>query len=349
MKQAVLGVLGLSGGSGRCGRPPVGVVQITTRVFLVAILLGTAVAARAADPYDMMITGSCLDTRWGPYGQFSGALRDGTLQPLASFLDSLAEAPGGRIFGRRERELVEVLPDATVIPLTGYADPDTSYVSMVVAANGTIYLMQAYFDFPRILRILEPGKPLRAITIPGLGDINGGIDLAADQCTLYYLHKYTTIKRFNVCTETPLPDFASVFSPQDVRVLPDGGVLVAAYQAVFRFNAAGALTRTYPVSGAQAIGLANGGRTAIVSHSCRPRLEATEPGAAEYDLERIDLDTGDVTTIQFDHYGATDIVPYRTWTAALGSHVAEAVPAASTLALAALGCVLALAALLRLR
>lgn len=348
MKQAVLGVLGLQ--TVRAGAlDPMRVVQLSTRVVLLAVLLGTVAAARASDPYDMMITGSCLDTRWGAFGQFSGTYREGTLQPFASYLNSLAEAPGGRVFGRRESELVEVLRDATVIPLTGYADPDTSHVSMVVGANGTIYLMQAGLDFPKVLRILEPGRPLRQITVPATRDVDGGIDLAADQCTLYYIDGYRTIKRFNVCTETPMPDFASAISIHDVRVLPDGGALVAAYEAVLRFDAAGTLTNTYAVSGAQGIGLADGGRTAIVSHHCRARLEEPDPGAAELDLERIDLDTGVVTTIQFDHYGATDIVPYRTWTAALGAHVAEPIPAASTMALAALACVLALAAFLRMR
>jgi hypothetical protein len=324
------------------------------RLALLALVVGLSVAARAADPYEMFITGSCLDTRWGTYGQFSGTYRDGALQPFASYVNSLAEAPGGRVFGRQEQELVEVLPDGTIVPLTGYAAPDTSYVSMVVGANGTIYLMQAGLDFPRILRILEPGKPIRQIAIPGRFNIDGGIDLAADQCTLYYIEGYGIIKRFNVCTETPLPDFASAsafstFSVHDVRVLPDGGALVAGYEALYRFDAAGTLTRTYAVSRLDAIGLANGGRTAIVSHNCRGRLEPPDPGAPALDLERIDLETGAVTTMQFDHSGATDIVPYRTWTAALGAHVAEPIPTASEIALVALAGALMFAAFLRLR
>ena len=319
------------------------------RVALLAVLLGMTVSARAADPYEMFITGSCLDTRWGPYGQFSGTYREGALQPFASEVDSLAEAPGGRVFGRQERELVEVLPDGTIVPLTGYAAPNTSYVSMVVGANGTIYLMLVGLDFPRILRILEPGKPVRQIAIPGRLNIDGGIDLAADQCTLFYIEGYRTIKRFNVCAETPLPDFASVLPAYDVRVLPDGGALVATHEALLRFDAAGRLTRTYGVNRLNGIGLANGGRTAIVSHACRGRLEAPDPGAPELDLEQVDLDTHAVTTMQFDHYGATDIVPYRTWTAALGSHVPEPIPTASELALVALAGALMFSAFLRLR
>ena len=75
------------------------------------------------------------------------------------------------------------------------------------------------------------------------------IDLAADQCTLFYTSEGALIKRFNVCTNTQLPDFGT--SPNGgfnfaLRIRPNGEVLVAATTAVYRFNSAGAVIQTYP-------------------------------------------------------------------------------------------------------
>lgn len=74
------------------------------------------------------------------------------------------------------------------------------------------------------------------------------IDLASDQCTMFYTSEGTIIKRFNVCTNTQLTDFATgltgaIFA---LRILPDGGVLVAETSQVQRLNSSGGVVSTYP-------------------------------------------------------------------------------------------------------
>src|SRR5438093_7904542 len=75
------------------------------------------------------------------------------------------------------------------------------------------------------------------------------IDLAADQCTLLYTSAGTTIKRFDVCTNTQLADFASgLHGPAfALRILPNGDVLVADTVDIHRLDSTGAIVQTYDV------------------------------------------------------------------------------------------------------
>lgn len=77
------------------------------------------------------------------------------------------------------------------------------------------------------------------------------IDLAPDGCTLFYTSWGPNVKRFNVCSGTQRPDFNQLPLPggeaQDLRVLPDGGVLVASGEVVARLDSSGGLVQTYEV------------------------------------------------------------------------------------------------------
>src|SRR5207245_7052138 len=75
------------------------------------------------------------------------------------------------------------------------------------------------------------------------------IDLAADGFTLFYTAWGPNVKRFNVCTQTQLPDFNLAPMPGGeaigLRLLPDGGVLVSSGAVIARLDASGALVQTY--------------------------------------------------------------------------------------------------------
>ena len=83
------------------------------------------------------------------------------------------------------------------------------------------------------------------------------MDLSADGCTMFYTSFGPNVKRFDVCTGIQLPDFNAAALPggmaQDVRVLPDGGVLVSSGQVIARLDASGVLIRTYEVPGEGAL------------------------------------------------------------------------------------------------
>ena len=83
------------------------------------------------------------------------------------------------------------------------------------------------------------------------------LDLAPDGCTIFYTSIEPNVKRFDVCNNVQLPDFNAAPLPgaftHDLRVLPDGGVLVANANVITRLNAAGVVTRTYEVEGEAAL------------------------------------------------------------------------------------------------
>ncbi|MGH7687151.1 MAG: Ig-like domain repeat protein [Candidatus Dormibacteria bacterium] len=75
------------------------------------------------------------------------------------------------------------------------------------------------------------------------------VDLAADQCTLYYTSEGAHIKRFNVCTSTQLADFNSTAlagpNAYAFRILPNQDVLVADATAVYLLDTSGSVIQTY--------------------------------------------------------------------------------------------------------
>jgi len=76
------------------------------------------------------------------------------------------------------------------------------------------------------------------------------IDLAPDQCTIFYTSQGTTIFRFNVCTGKQLALFATgLHTALGLRILSDGGVLVADSQDIVRFDSAGRNIMTYTATG----------------------------------------------------------------------------------------------------
>jgi uncharacterized repeat protein (TIGR01451 family) len=79
--------------------------------------------------------------------------------------------------------------------------------------------------------------------------------LGPDGCTMYYTSEGADVKRFNVCTNTQMPDFNTAPLPdpiggaQQFALLPDGGMLVANLSVIVRLDAAGNLVRTYDAPG----------------------------------------------------------------------------------------------------
>jgi hypothetical protein len=78
------------------------------------------------------------------------------------------------------------------------------------------------------------------------------LDLAGDGCTLFYTSMGPNVKRFDVCTDAQLPDFNTTPLPgaftHDLRVLPDGGLLVANGSVITRLTGTGAIAQTYAVA-----------------------------------------------------------------------------------------------------
>jgi streptogramin lyase len=75
----------------------------------------------------------------------------------------------------------------------------------------------------------------------------GWIDIAADQCTVFYADDSVAVSRYNICTDSPLPNFVNVTNlASGLRILANGDVLVSNRNSVVRYNSAGVLQATYP-------------------------------------------------------------------------------------------------------
>ena len=77
------------------------------------------------------------------------------------------------------------------------------------------------------------------------------IDLASDQCTIYYTSEGQAIKRFNVCTNSQQSDFATGLAGTcyALRIRSNGEVMVACREQAHRLTSSGALIQSYPASG----------------------------------------------------------------------------------------------------
>jgi outer membrane protein assembly factor BamB len=305
------------------------------------------VAAQGTEPFDLALAGRAdvcpimNPNTHPPYVSYLGISTE-----MPTDIRFIAPAGSGRVFAmvNPRAEIVELRPDLTRTPVFPGMDGLVGRV-FVVDAAGNIYLAT---DAGHVLAIRPDGTVRADFALNA--DI-ADIDLAADQCTLFYNASgpIATIRRFDVCTGTSLSDFASG-EFEEFALLPDGGLVVLTWEDVAtedmlisRFDAAGTLVRTYPLLGfAAALSLGRAGTSML-----------TAPGFCGVDVHEYDLATGTrLRTVDTGFQFVDDIIAYTGFTAALGplaaAHVAAAVPSLSTSMLVVLGALLGLVAFRRL-
>jgi hypothetical protein len=102
--------------------------------------------------------------------------------------------------------------------------------------NGKTMFTSEVFGTGDILKLNLSGKLLANYDVRR----SDWIDLAADQCTMFYSDEGPAIHRFNVCTNAALTDFVTGGGPFfALRILPDGTVLAASASSVKQFNSSG--------------------------------------------------------------------------------------------------------------
>jgi hypothetical protein len=93
------------------------------------------------------------------------------------------------------------------------------------------------------------GQPPSAYSVAPENRGSFWIDLAPDDCTIFYTSWGPDVLRYNVCSQTQLPQFNALplagGETHGLAVLSDGGVLVSSGATVSRLNAAGAVVQTY--------------------------------------------------------------------------------------------------------
>jgi hypothetical protein len=120
--------------------------------------------------------------------------------------------------------------------------------SCVVDSSGNIYVGQADGSAD-LLKFNTSGDLLDSFELETTARGTDWIDLSGDQCTLFYTSENSEVKRFNVCTDTQLADFASGLERPcfALRIRPNGEVMVACRSQVYRLSSSGSVLQTYPV------------------------------------------------------------------------------------------------------
>jgi cysteine-rich repeat protein len=130
--------------------------------------------------------------------------------------------------------------------------PGYGTASVVFDAAGNFYV--GHNVDPKIHKYNATGTLLGTYTAAAEHRGTEFIDLAKDQCTMYFPSSRRRVKRFNVCSNTQLPDFATVSGSgyvRALRILPpgdgSGGLLVADYFNIKRLNGVGKVVQIYDI------------------------------------------------------------------------------------------------------
>lgn len=121
--------------------------------------------------------------------------------------------------------------------------------SIVFDAAGNAYVGETGCD-RALLKFDAYGNLLAAY--PGQTEVEGvdWIDLAPDQCTIFYTSQGKTVFRFNGCTGQQLSTFATgLQTGLGLKVLADNSVLVADKADIIRFDSGGRQVSKYTASG----------------------------------------------------------------------------------------------------
>lgn len=224
------------------------------KLLCVGFALSLAAAANAGSPFSK---GDVFAGQYGIIQQYShtGTLLS-TLNPASgTYMTGMAFDSAGTLYatafstGTLHRFDVNgnlLAPNPWVTNDSG-ADNE----SIVFGSSGNFYVGQA--DGTRdVIKRDASGGFLARYDVATDGRGSDWIDLAADQHTLFYTSEGRLVKRYDVATSTQLPDFTTLPGSGyafALRLLGDGGLLVADTSDVKRLDAAGNVIQTYTPSG----------------------------------------------------------------------------------------------------
>lgn len=112
---------------------------------------------------------------------------------------------------------------------------------------GNVFIGQADGS-KAVVKFDRYGTALDSFPVPTGPRGSDWIELAGDQCTLYYTSEDTTVRRYNVCTHTVLPDFAIALTPPfcyALQLRPNRELMVACKESVHRLSPQGDNLQTY--------------------------------------------------------------------------------------------------------
>jgi Bacterial Ig-like domain (group 1) len=184
---------------------------------------------------------------YSPAGTLNDTLNNGT---NAEFTTGGCFDTSGDFFVTNfdSNSLSEFGPDGNLLNSTWATEPSDPESCTVNALNDVFV---GGPGAPIIYEFDSSGALINSFNVQG-GSGTGGTDwvnLEADQCTLLYTGQGSEILSYNVCTQTQNPDFATGLPEPcfELRVRPNGDVMVACASEVIRFNSAGKQKQTYTI------------------------------------------------------------------------------------------------------
>jgi sugar lactone lactonase YvrE len=127
---------------------------------------------------------------------------------------------------------------------SGYdSDPE----SIVFDSNGNAYVGQAD-GLKQVLEFSMNGTLIGSFSPATEDRGTDWLELSPDGCTLYYTSEGTSVEAYDLCTNTQLTDFATGLpgaAAFAVKMLPNGGALVADTDSIVRLDSTGTVVQTY--------------------------------------------------------------------------------------------------------
>ncbi len=242
-------------------------VTIRTAFSLVVALLASPSVASVAPAGSLITSGVKLIVYPSPPPSV-GFVRIEDFTPQGAFIRTITTTSPGNLVGPIASDrfgnllalsdafggsLVKINDDGSQ---SSFSVPLQEGASLSPDQNGNVYI-----SYSRISKISPSGQVVAMYT-PGT-PFAQFIDLAPDQCTMYFTDTVPTVYRFDVCRGVALPPLATTLPPGvagDLRVLPSGLILVTdgAAGVVLIDPTSGAVVRTYPVP-SQLLALATDG------------------------------------------------------------------------------------------
>lgn len=140
----------------------------------------------------------------------------------------------------------------TILNPNPFVKTDSGNESIVFDSEGNFYVGVADGSHD-IFKFNSEGTLLDRFDVARERRGSDWIDLAEDQKTIFYTSEGRRIFRYDVSTKTQLPDFAVLPAGGGIafalRLLPNGGVLVADAINIKKLNAKGNIVQTYDIAG----------------------------------------------------------------------------------------------------
>jgi len=137
--------------------------------------------------------------------------------------------------------------------ITAFGDGyDSSPESIAIDQNQNVYVGQADGSGD-VLLFDKDGQLIETFNVPTEDRGSDWIDLASDQKTLFYTSEGKYVSRYDVEAKQALPYFNKTPLPGStayaLRILPDGGIIVADTEVIVRLDKKGKVKKTYDAPG----------------------------------------------------------------------------------------------------